>query len=173
MYTTTEIVAAVQASPSAAEVSQNLPKAKATKRRFSKLTAAEVSGLPGVNVAAAKKVEPDLAYWIIFALPVSGLIGTTAEVTQAHAFADRLDVQAKATGIGAVTAVTNTNGVAEIVLKLTAEGDQASHGAPAANAFAQLGDFFRGASVLTHGHEGKAAIWKAKVNGTTIADGKF
>ena len=149
------------------------PKLKPPKKRIRKLTAAEIFNLPGALAAPEKKVEPDLAYFIIFMLPVTGLIGTTAEAAQDHDFAHKLDEQAKAKDVGAVMSVGVSDGVFEVVLKLTATGEQPSHGAPTINAFTQLKEFLDAAPQLKPDSSGKHATWKAKVNGTTIVDGRY
>jgi len=148
-------------------------KPKQAKRRFSKLTAEEVAGLPGANAKAPKEAESDLKYWVYFAVPVTALIGSAAEAEQVHDFACQLDEQAKAKDVGEVVTVAFANGSAEVVLKLITSGELATHGAPAKNAFSQLDGLLGSASVLTQGVAGKRATWKAKVNGTTIADGRY
>ena len=91
---------------------------KVKKPRFKKLTGAEVADLPGVNSATLKAVEPDLTYFIYFAVPLTDLVGSVTEANQIHDFAYKLDVEAKANKVGSVTTVAFGSGSAEIVLKL-------------------------------------------------------
>jgi len=146
---------------------------KVKKPRFKKLTGAEVADLPGVNSATLKAVEPDLTYFIYFAVPLTDLVGSVTEANQIHDFAYKLDVEAKANKVGSVTTVAFGSGSAEIVLKLEATGPQPSLGAPVSHAFVQLKQFLNSALVLTQDYSGKRASWKAKINGTTIVDGHF
>lgn len=144
---------------------------KLPKRRIKKLTAAEIGNLPGAVAIVEKKVEPDLAYYLFFFLPVTGPVGSVTEANQVHDFAYQLDVQAKAKDVGAVKSVGVTDGLFEVVLQLSATGEQSSYGAPATGAFTKLEEFLKGAVQLSHGPAGKPATWKAKVNGTTIVVG--
>ena len=152
--------------------SQTLPH-KVPKRRIKKLTAAEVAGLPGVTHAPEPVVQSDLKYFLCFLLPVSGVIGTSVEAGQVQDFAYRLNTVSNDKGVGAVSSVNISNGQAEVVLKLNVTEVPASNGMPVGNAFAELKEYLDGASILRPGPAGKPAVWKAKVNGTTIADGRY
>jgi hypothetical protein len=149
----------------------NFDKPKQSKRRFAKLTAEELAGLPGVTTKAPKPAVQAVTYSAWFSLPVTGSIASTAEAERIHDFARKLDEQAKAKDVGGVTGLTFGNGTAEIALKLDVREQPASNAVPVASMFAQLNDFFVSAPVLRVGVAGKCATWKAKVNGTTITEG--
>ncbi|GEM_PF-2701683 len=155
-----------------AEIPTDTSKPK-TKRRFGKLSAAEISAFPGAIVPAEKKVEPDISYFIFFNIPASNVFGTASEAAQVHDFAYQLDAQAKAKDIGAVMSFSVAEGLFEVVLRLSATGEQITHGTPAANAFTQLNSHLSSAIVLKPNAAGKSATWKAKVNGTTIISGSY
>lgn len=142
-------------------------------RRIKKLTAAEIGAFPGAIAPHEKTVEPDFAYFISSHLPVTGCFGTPNEAAQVHDFAYRLDTQAKAKGVGAVTSVSVANGLFDVVLTLSVTGEQASYGAPASNAFTLLKEYLSAAPQLHQGTAEKQATWKAKVNGTTILEGRY
>lgn len=153
-------------------VSQTPPH-KVPKRRIKKLTAAEVVGLPGVTHAPEPLVQSDLKYFLCFLLPVSGVIGTSVEAGQVQDFAYRLNTVSNDKGVGAVSSVNISNGQAEVVLKLNVTGEQESHGVPVNNAFSQLNEYLDAEAILGAGPAGKPATWKAKVNGTTVAEGRY
>ena len=150
------------------------PKPKGTKRRIGKLTAAEIEGLPGVNPTVVKKVEPDISYSLYFTVPVSGGVGNQMEAGQVHEFALPLNMHAQAKGVGEVSAINFSNNQAEVVLKLSAQANpMTSHAIPVAHAFTQLKEYLDMAPLLHQAALGKVATWKAKVNGTTIVDGRY
>lgn len=155
-----------------ANTTPDAPKQK-SKRRFKKLTADEITSFPGAVAPPEKKVEQATAYFIFFNLPVTAPLGTPSEVAQGHDFSYQLDTHAKAKDVGGVTSVGIADGHFEVVLKIATTGEQTSHGAPASNAFTQLKDYLSLAPQLNQGPAGKPATWKAKVNGTTILEGRY
>ncbi|WP_153145332.1 hypothetical protein [Dechloromonas sp. H13] len=166
----------METTQSTATDSQTAPPAltpKPTKRRIKKLTAAEVAGLPGVTHAPEPVVQSDLKYFLCFLLPVSGPVGTLAEAGQILDFVYRLNTYSTEKDVGVVTAVGLSNGQAEIVLKLNVMEKPESNGVPVSNAFSQLKEYLDGAAILKSGPAGKPAVWKAKVNGTTIVEGHY
>jgi hypothetical protein len=148
-------------------------KAGTTKRRFKKLSGNDVAGLPGANGASAKANIPGIALYLSLIAPVQGLIGTVARATEVYEMAGSVDRVAKEKDVGEVINVNFLEGQAEIVIRLYAEGDAAALAVPIANAFTQLKDCFESTLILTQGLAGKRARWRAKANGTTIADGTF
>jgi len=143
------------------------------KKRIKRLTAEEVRDLPGANPVVEKLPEPELTYYLIFIFSVTGPIGNPTEATQVYGFANQLDTHARTTGIGVVMNVGVTNGLFEVVLKLTVVGEQSNHGIPATNAFKLLNGYLSAETLLKQGPAGKPAQWRAKVNGTTIVDGRY
>jgi len=140
---------------------------KGKRNTIPKLSPSEASMFPGVNTPVVKKVESEFTYSILFCLPVNGQIGTKAELGKVHEFAGQLNTAANDNDLGSVTSISVTDGIAEVALTLTVEEKPANPGIPASNAFTELKDFLGEATLLNQG-----ATWKAKVNGTTIVDGK-
>lgn len=145
---------------------------KPRKRRFTKLKATELVGLPGATPAIARSVERDVAF-IQFAFPITGSVGTAAESSEIIEFASNLNGEGKTQRIGSVSKIGFGDGSAEVVLRLDAPVDPANHGAAAAAAFNALGDFLNASHVLCVDRDGRRATWRAKINGTTIADGRY
>ena len=143
------------------------------KKRIKRLTAEEVRDLPGANPVLEKLPEPELTYYLIFIFSVTGPIGNPTEANQVYDFANQLDTHAKSKNVGSVMSIGAANGLFEVVLKLSATGEQANYGVPATNAFMVLKDYLSTEDLLKHGPAGKPATWKAKVNGTTIVDGRY
>ncbi|WP_250866210.1 hypothetical protein [Caballeronia sp. INSB1] len=142
------------------------------KRRFTKLKASELSGLPGAIPTRVKPVERDVAY-IQFVVPLTGLVGTANESGEVIDFATRLNLQGENLGVGTVSRLGFGDGLAEILLQLNASVDPENPGAAAADAFNKLNSFLDSASQLRIVRAGRGAAWKAKINGTTIADGRY
>jgi hypothetical protein len=158
------------ANPTNASASTGKP----PRRRFAKLSGADLVAFPGALPQPEKKApEPGITYSIEFNLPVTAPLGLATELVQVFGFVDQLGIQAKVKGIGAVTAVNVVDGNSEVVLKLSTTGEQPNHGTPAANAFATLKDYLESAPQLITGPAGTPASWKAKVNNTTIAEGCY
>lgn len=163
----------MEAIQSAALTTSNINYAlKKTKRSFS-MTAEEKAAFPTAITTPEKIVVPDISYSLLSIIPVTGPIGTTLEAGKVYDFANQLDTHAKAKDVGAVISVSVENGKFVVGLRLSTTGEQASHGAPAANAFTKLKDFLSTSTLLTQGAAGKSATWKAKVNGTTILEGRY
>lgn len=142
------------------------------RRRFTMLKASELTGLPGATPAGTKPVERDVAF-IQFKLPVSASVGTTSESGEILSFASTLGDQSQTLGVGSVSNIVFGDGSAEVVLKLDAAVDPDNHGSAAANAFTKLGEFLSTAQVLQATRAGRRAVWRAKINGTTIAQGSY
>lgn len=142
------------------------------KRRFTKLKASELAGLPGATSTVARSVERDVAF-IQFAFPITGSVGTSAESSEIIEFASNLNSEGQTRRIGSVAKIGFGEGTAEVVLRLDAPVDPANHGAAAAAAFNTLGDFLNASHVLCVDRDGRRATWRAKINGTTIADGRY
>lgn len=145
---------------------------KTRKRRFTKLKASELAGLPGATSTATKPVERDVAF-IQFAVPITGVVGTAAESSEIVEFASGLNDQGQVQHIGSVAKLGFADGVAEVVLRLDVPVDPTNHGAAAADAFGKLSNFLTAAQVLRVDRGGRRATWRAKINGTTIADGRY
>lgn len=142
------------------------------KRRFTKLKAFELAGLPGATSAATKPVERDVPF-IQFAVPVTNSVGSAAESLEIVEFSNDLNEQGRALQIGSVCKVGFGEGTAEVVLQLDASVDPENHGSAAADAFGKLSRFLTSAQVLHVDRDGRRATWRAKINGTTIADGRY
>ena len=142
-------------------------------RRFRKLKGDEVKGFPGVDLAQVKSTTVEDVYYMYFILWLSSLVGNPDEAASCYSFADELDGQAKAKSIGEVSSISMANGVCQVELRLSVTGKPEKTSIPAANAFAQLKDFLGNSALLKVGPTGKPATWKAKVNGTTLIDGRF
>ncbi|VVE71626.1 hypothetical protein PCA31118_03927 [Pandoraea captiosa] len=142
------------------------------KRRFTKLRASELVGLPGATSAVTKPVERDVAF-IQFAVPVTNSVGTAAESLEIVEFSSGLNEQGRTLQIGSVCKVGFGEGTADVVLKLDAPVDPTNHGSAVADAFGKLNDFLTSAQVLRADRSGRRATWRAKINGTTIADGRY
>ncbi|WP_321920485.1 hypothetical protein [Paraburkholderia tropica] len=145
---------------------------RSRKRRFTKLKASELARLPGATAFGTKPVERDVAY-IQFKLPVSAVVGTVVESNEIFNFARTLDEQSHAQQIGSVSNIAFGDGSAEVVLKLDAAVDPDNHGSAAANAFSSLSEVLSAARVLQDTRAGRRATWRAKINGTTIAEGGY
>jgi hypothetical protein len=146
---------------------------KTRKRRFRKLTGAELAGLPGAVQSAEKVCEADVVYYICFSTPLTGPVGTVTEAAQVHDFVYQLGTHTFNTGVGLVASVSFAVGSTEIVLKLNESGEQTERAAPVVDAFTKLGGFLSSSPILTEQRSGRKASWKAKINGTTIAEGRY
>lgn len=147
------------------------PRGKSTrKRRFTKLTGASLAGLP--NAADLKQSVGDVAF-IHFVIPVTDGVGTVAECGEVFDFVTNLDARSRTLGIGNTSKVDFSDGAAEVVLRLNAAVEPGNHGAAAADAFSKLNEFLAAAPALRLVRAGRSAMWKAKINGTTIADGRY
>lgn len=144
------------------------PKPKKTKRVIEKLPLDLIKDLPDPIAAPEKKVEQD-QYFLLLRRMLTGPLGIPVEISQCYEFAIQLDTAANAKSVGSVISIGVEKGCFEIVLKLTTNGQPANNAVPVNNAFALLKDELDAAPLL---HQGSAS-WKAKVNGTTVAEGKF
>ncbi|TCG00422.1 hypothetical protein BZM26_12755 [Paraburkholderia strydomiana] len=142
------------------------------KRRFTKLKALDLASLPGATAAGAKTLERDVAS-ILFKVPVSAFVGISSESDEVFSFATDLSRHGQTLQLGEVTNINFGDGFGEVVLKLDADVDPDNYGAVAADAFARLGEVLNAAPALKLTRTGRRATWRAKVNGTTIAEGNF
>ncbi|MFP3705194.1 hypothetical protein [Paraburkholderia tropica] len=165
---------AISIGTEGADTATGTPEAapKSRKRRFTKLTASELTGLPGATVAGGKPAGRDMPS-IQFKVPVSAVVGTVDESAEIFNFACTLDEQSQAQRIGTVSNIAIGDGSAEVVLKLDAAVDPNNHGSAAADAFARLSEVLSAARVLQDIRAGRRATWRAKINGTTIAEGSY
>jgi hypothetical protein len=152
-------VPAAQAAPLVPATVTTIGKKRNT---IPKLSAAEASKIPGATPPVVKKDVPAFIYSFVFVFADATSCWSAAGSARVHTFANQLDAQATAKGLGTVTAVVVADGSFDVTLTLTVAGKPASNGVPAEKLLIELSDFLSTAS---------GTPYKVKVNGTTITPG--
>jgi len=162
MENATQVVTATPVGPVTSIQANSAVVTKAKRNTIPKLTAAEVSKLPGAILPVAKKAEQKDSYYLLFEFNATAQVWSGAGVTKVHDFASQVDKEATAKGLGGVTSVVVADDNFEVTLALFVDAKPTSNADPANKLLVELEDFLGTV---------QGTPYKIKVNGTTIANG--